>query len=350
MPPPRRPGPPTTASPARRHPAGVRALDFFAGAGGWTEGARRVGVEVVYAANHWVKAVDTHRRNHPGVRHVCQNVDLIDLTSLPPFDLLIASPSCQGSSRARGKERPHHDAERASAWVVPQVLVTCRPRWVVVENVVEMRDAFAHYEMWRATFTASGYSVAESVLNASEFGVPQDRERLFVVASRDGEAPRVRSPRLPPLAFEPFVDWEAGRWNPVADKVEATRARVARAVADGLGDRFLIPYYGSGSGLTGRSVRRPVGTMTALARWAAVKRQGRRLVMRMLSVDEVRRAMGFPDSYLLPSNKRDATRLLGNAVVPHVAAEVIAQVLGASPGWALARGWGLGLGAAEARP
>jgi site-specific DNA-cytosine methylase len=52
-----------------------------------------VGVEVVYAANHWVKAVDTHRRNHPGVRHVCQNVDLIDLTSLPPFDLLIASPT-----------------------------------------------------------------------------------------------------------------------------------------------------------------------------------------------------------------------------------------------------------------
>lgn len=327
--------------PSFRIPPRLKAVDFFAGAGGWGEAARRIGLPVTLAANHWDIAVDAHRLNHTATRHVCQNVDLIDLTTLPDFDVLIASPSCQGSSRARGKERPHHDAERASAWVVPQVLVTRRPRWVVVENVVEMREAFEHYAMWRGTFEASGYGVAEAVLNARDFGVPQDRERLFVVARLGGPPPRVVSPGLPPVAIAKFIDWEAGQWNPVSEKVAATRARVARAVADGLGDRFLVPYYGSGSGLTGRSIGRPVGTITALARWAAVKkdRRGRR-VMRMLSVAEVRRAMGFPEGYLLPRNKRNATRLLGNAVVPQVAAEVLAQTLGAPPGWALARGWG----------
>jgi len=56
------------------------------------------------------------------------------------------------------------------------------------------------------------------------------------------------------------------------------------------GDRFIVPYYGSGSGTTGRSLDRPLGTITTLDRWAPV--DGDR--MRMLRADECRAAMDFP--------------------------------------------------------
>ena len=64
---------------------------------------------------------------------------------------------------------------------------------------------------------------------------------------------------------------------------------------------------------------RPVGTITTRDRWAVI--DGDR--MRMLSVDECRKAMGFPASYQLPSRAKDAMHMLGNAVVPVVACDVI---------------------------
>lgn len=80
-----------------------------------------------------------------------------------------------------------------------------------------------------------------------------------------------------------------------------------------------MPYYGSGSGLTGRSLDRPIGTITTRARWALV--DGDR--MRMLTTAENRAGMGFPDDYLLPDNHALALHLLGNANPPPLAAYAI---------------------------
>ena len=94
------------------------AIDLFAGAGGFTTGATAAGVRVVYAANHWRAAVDAHAANHPDVTHACQDLHQADWHKLPRHDLLLASPSCQGHSRARGKDKPRHDAARSTAWAV----------------------------------------------------------------------------------------------------------------------------------------------------------------------------------------------------------------------------------------
>lgn len=69
----------------------------------------------------------------------------------------------------------------------------------------------------------------------------------------------------------------------------------------------------------GRSLSRPLGTITTRDRWAVI--DGDR--MRMVSVEECRRGMGFPDSYQLPTRQKDAMHMLGNAVVPIVARDVI---------------------------
>jgi DNA (cytosine-5)-methyltransferase 1 len=90
-----------------------------------------------------------------------------------------------------------------------------------------------------------------------------------------------------------------------------------RAGRQAHGDRFLIAYYGNEHG--GRSIDRPIGTITTRDRWAVI--DGDR--MRMLTKDENRAAMGFPAGYKLPEQHRAAVHMLGNAVPPKMAREVI---------------------------
>ncbi|MNT18343.1 DNA cytosine methyltransferase [Cupriavidus necator] len=87
-----------------------------------------------------------------------------------------------------------------------------------------------------------------------------------------------------------------------------------------------MPYYGSGSGTTGRSLDRPIGTITTLDRWAVV--DGDRI--RMLSADECRAAMGFPREYKLRSQHKTAVHMLGNAVCPPVARDIINAIMEAA--------------------
>ena len=83
-----------------------------------------------------------------------------------------------------------------------------------------------------------------------------------------------------------------------------------------------MPYYGSGSGLTGRCLSRPIGTLTTKARWGVV--DGDR--MRMVSVDEARQFMGFPNGYHLPKSVTEANEMLGNAVCPPMARDLITAI------------------------
>lgn len=112
----------------------------------------------------------------------------------------------------------------------------------------------------------------------------------------------------------------------MASRVEATRNRVARARKDGHGERFVMPYYGSGSGETGRSLDRPLGTIPAADVWAVV--DGDR--MRMLTTTELQRGMGFPVSYRVLGTRADVTKQLGNAVPPPLACGVARQALEAA--------------------
>lgn len=297
----------------------MRAVDLFSGAGGWSCGAEQAGVSVVAGVNHWPRAVETFRAAHPEAQARCQDVALMDPRDLPQFDLLLASPACQGHSRARGTDQPHHDAQRATAWAVVQVAEVCRPRWIALENVPEF-TSWALYRHWRAALSTLGYRITERVLCASRHGVPQERRRWFAAASLE-RLPRLSSADLEPLPASSFVIYDGSdEWARVADKVERTRARVAAAQAEH-GPRVLVPYYGSARG--GRPLSRPVGTLTTHDRYALV--DGDRL--RMLSVDEQRAAMGFPPSYPLTGTRAEQVHQLGNAVCPPVAARVVRQLL-----------------------
>ena len=295
----------------------MKAIDLFAGAGGFSTGAQMAGCSVVWAANHWPAAVQVHANNHPETMHVCQDLQQADWTQVPDHDLLLASPACQGHTNARGKERPHHDAQRSTAWAVVSAAECHRPAALVVENVKE----FAKWELypaWCAAMHALGYALAPMVLDAANHGVAQHRLRLFIVGTRSKHPIVLQLPTRPHAPAASVIDFDAGEWSLVRDKVPATRARASRGRAR-FGERFVMPYYGGGSGLTGRCLSRPIGTITTKSRWGIV--DGDR--MRMASIAENCAFMGFPKGYLLPSSVTEANIMLGNAVVPVQACDVI---------------------------
>ena len=297
----------------------MNAIDLFAGAGGFSTGAVMAGARVLWAANHWPTAVEWHAANHADTAHACQDLQQADFRNAPQHDLLLASPACQGHSPARGKERPHHDALRATAWAVVTCAEVHRPPVAVVENVPAFAD-WTLYPAWCAAMHALGYALAPMVLDAADAGVPQHRRRLFIVATRSRHPVQLEMPQREHRAAANVIDFGAGRWSPV-DKPGRSRRTLERIAAGrrAFGPRFLAPFYGSGSGETGRSLQRPIGTLTTRARWAVI--DGER--MRMVSATEGRELMGFPETYRLPANEATAWHLLGNAVCPPQAADLI---------------------------
>lgn len=300
----------------------TRVVDLFAGAGGTSTGAVMAGARVVAAVNHWRRAVETHALNHPVTRHFCEDAAVLDPTTLPPHDVLLASPSCTGHTRARGREQPHHDAARATAWCVIRVAEAQRPRSIVVENVPEMLS-WVLYRAWRTALTDLGYRVSEQVLDAADAGVAQHRKRLFVVCTRGRRPVTIQAPSAPHISARACVDLDVGVWSEWSTWCVRSRARIV-AAQRAHGPDVLIPFYGSATG--GRSLDRPIGTLTTVDRYALVR--GAR--GRMLSVAELLRLSSFPASYALTGTRRDAVRLIGNAVPPLLACHVVRAVMEAA--------------------
>ncbi|OAH97330.1 DNA methyltransferase [Methylomonas methanica] len=298
------------------------AIDLFAGAGGFSLGAQMAGVHVVWAANHWPLAVDTHSLNHPGTIHSCQDLQQADWRDVPNHDVLLASPACQGHSLARGKEKPHHDALRSTAWAVVACAEYHRSAVILVENVPEF-SRWVLFRPWCDAMQRLGYAVAPHVADAADHGVPQHRERLFLVCTRSQYPLHLELPKQAHVPIANVIEWDAHPWSAInkPGRSEKTLKRVQAGRA-AFGDRFVAPYYSSGSGLTGRSIHRPIGTITTKDRWAVVRGDS----MRMLQVPEAKAAMGFPAAYRLPALQKDALCMLGNAVCPPVSADFLTAI------------------------
>jgi DNA (cytosine-5)-methyltransferase 1 len=305
----------------------VKAVDLFAGWGGFTLGATQAGASVVYAANHWPLAVQVHAANHPTTHHECQDLRQADWSALPEFDLLLASPACQGHSQAAqpkrvGATRRAHDALRATAWAVVDCVEVTRPRAIIVENVVDFRR-WDKFDLWLEALRRDGYSLQQHIITATSHRVPQQRQRLFVVGTRNGRALPLRLPRLLSGApeFAPCIEPNATGWRPIAG-CPFPRARTSLQAAASKYGRALVQYT---TGHTGISLREPIRTITTKDQWRLVEGDQ----YRPLTLREYARGMGFPDSYTWPDglSRSDVVKGLGNAVCPPVARDVVRAVM-----------------------
>lgn len=316
----------------------MRTIDFFSGIGGFTQGATQAGADVVLAANHNPDAVTWHARNHPDAQHVEQDLGELDMRGLPDFDLLLASPCCQGfSPSGRPGQSTQHRVNRERVLAKRQVarntsfaVLSCadvkRPRRILVENVPDFY-AWEGFPAWRAMLEAFGYHVEQHVIRATNYGSAQDRERAIITASLDGPI------RLADvwLDFERHTigdcllpdDDPSLRWMPLDQKTASIQARIRRArERAGNPRRFTWANVDSARARTEDDV---FATFTTKSLSQLHLVDGDRV--RRLEAREVARGMSLPDSYQIPTARGTAGLLLGNMIDARVSQGITQQVL-----------------------
>lgn len=316
---------------------GVRTLDLFSGGGGSSYGARAAGAEMVCGVDGWSCATAAYAANFPEARAVNLTLDARSSASmlgeLGSIDLILASPECTSHTCARGSRPPNEESRRTANYILT-FAAELQPRWVVVENVVHMRG-WEGYKPLIEAMAKLGYHIRIEVLDASRFGVPQIRKRLFILADRERPPPRVPRNRGRPRSARRILDPD-DRWpsKPLMSEKRAkpTIERAERAIT-ALGRRkpFLIVYYGSDGAGGWQPLDRPLRTVTTLDRFGLVTWEGSTPMLRMLQVPELCRAMGFEDDYTLAAvnQRRDRIKILGNGVPPPVMRAIV-ETLSAS--------------------
>jgi DNA (cytosine-5)-methyltransferase 1 len=312
----------------------IRALDLFCGVGGSSWGAREAGVEIVAAFDLWPLAGEAHDANFPETEFVSgrleeHNVDEL-VKKYGKIDLILASPECTNHSPAKGN-KPRCEQSKDTAFQVIRFAKAFKPRWIVIENVVNMRK-WSRYAEFKTSFENLGYKLREQVLNAAHFGVPQSRRRLFLLADLEKEPPEIIS-RKRPIKVSNIVDLNGTyKWTPLRrpKRAAATLERAERGIAEmGTDKPFLLVYYGSDGGGGWQKLDRPLRTITTVDRFALVKPDTEHgHVMRMLQVPELQAAMGMPLKMKFQTgSRRERIKLIGNAVCPPVMKSVIKTIV-----------------------
>lgn len=184
----------------------IMAADLFCGAGGTSTGlldaAKALGKQVrLVAVNHWELAIATHSSNHPEAQHYNSDLKDVDPRQAVPggkLRLLVASPECTHFSRARGG-KPMSKQSRASVKYVLRWVRALDVEDVLIENVADFltwgpldpdtlkpvkNRKGEYFHRFVRSLERLGYTVDWRVLNSADYGDPQTRKRLFVIARK----------------------------------------------------------------------------------------------------------------------------------------------------------------------
>ena len=171
----------------------IKAISLFTGAGGMDIGFEAAGVSVVLANELVPDASETYRANHPSTVLVNDDINNIlpQLYNYQGVDLVFGGPPCQGFSVA-GKMDPEDERSKL-IFTFLDVVSIVKPRAFVMENVKALGE-LGKWKTVRERYLERakelGYCCHYFILNATEYGVPQKRERVFFVGFREGEFDR----------------------------------------------------------------------------------------------------------------------------------------------------------------
>ena len=172
-------------------------IDLFAGAGGMSLGAEWAGISVKYAIEKDVNAAHTYQINHPKTNVI--NSDIQVINAIPDgidkgITVLFGGAPCQGFSTSNRRTNNRHNSGNWLYKEFVRILKLWKPDWVVFENVtgiVEMESGVFFQEIMNE-FEGAGYTCSYNILNASDYGVPQKRTRLFLIGSKNGKSVSIK--------------------------------------------------------------------------------------------------------------------------------------------------------------
>ena len=165
-------------------------IDIFSGAGGLSLGAEMAGLQIKFAVENDKPAAETYRYNHPDTLLLEEDIHGIDPTDYlqtgEHISIVFGGPPCQGFSASntmtRNMKNPNNSLFQEFVRFVSVIL----PDWFLFENV----EGFVHFEKGRIQnlvedlFRGLGYKVSSCILCASDYGVPQRRNRFFMIGNR----------------------------------------------------------------------------------------------------------------------------------------------------------------------
>jgi DNA (cytosine-5)-methyltransferase 1 len=331
-----------------RQAARIDVIDFFSGCGGTSEGLRQAGFEIVAGIDMDLEAAETFRTNFPEARFIQSDIRAVltsDLEPLIPRDrrrpvLFTACAPCQPFSK-QNKARGGEDARRYLLDEMHRFVRKFRPEYIFVENVPgiqRIEPSAGPIGRFRRLLTNLGYHSECEVLDFLEYGVPQTRRRLVLVASLLGPISlplRTHGPRADGKPVATVWDW-IGHLPPIAAGSE--HATVPNHRAAGLspmntrrmestpegGDRrdwskrLVLKCHRDHVGHTdvyGRLCRDlPASTLTTRCISFSNGRFGHPIQHRALSVREAACLQTFPDTFVFKGSLNSMAMQIGNAV------------------------------------
>ncbi|WP_206028605.1 DNA cytosine methyltransferase [Thalassoroseus pseudoceratinae] len=221
------------------------AVDLYSGCGGTTLGLRNARFRVVAGIENDPLAVETFKENHRTVKvwaDDIRDVDpsaVLDAVGLQPreLDLLSGCPPCQAFSslkRLNGGKRLYEKANKDLVFEIVRFARIMQPRVVMIENVPHLRRDY-RFSRVRRELKELGYYGQPKVVNAAEFGVPQRRRRVILIASRIGTIrfPEPNQSKVPCTVRSTIASLsEAGRsGDALHDLPEVRSEKIARLIA-----------------------------------------------------------------------------------------------------------------------
>jgi DNA (cytosine-5)-methyltransferase 1 len=279
-------------------------IDLFAGVGGIRLAFEKSGGSCVFSSEIDIHAQLTYFTNHGTVPF--GDITQIDADSVPSHDVLCAGFPCQPFSHIGRREGFKHPTQGTMFHEIVRIAEKKRPKVLFLENVpgIVNHDNGNTLKIILDTITELGYECFYTILNASDFGVPQNRKRFYLVAfDEHGYNFKFPEPPMKQADIGDFLDSGVEGYS----------------ISKHLQKTYLFKKDDGRPILIDKSTKGPMKTLVSsyhkIQRLTGTFVKDGETGIRLLTADECKRAMGFPDDFKFPVSRTQMYRQMGNSVV-----------------------------------
>ena len=303
----------------KKYLEGMTFIDLFAGIGGFRLALESLGAKCVYS-NEWDKAAqDVYFSNFGDIPE--GDITKVDEKTIPSHDILCAGFPCQAFSIS-GKQRGFEDSRGTLFFDVARIVKEKMPKIVFMENVKNFasHDGGRTLEVVKATMEELGYVFFQRVLNAVNYGIPQKRERIYMVCFRKDLGITDFSYPKPFKLTKHVEDFLLNDESAVKNLYVIRSDTYYNGIEDDSYSDKPIRLGIVNKGGQGERIYSTKGIAITLSAYGGgiFSKTGGYLINgkpRKLHPRECARLMGFPDSYRIAKNMNQAYKQFGNSVV-----------------------------------
>ncbi|KUK77689.1 MAG: Cytosine-specific methyltransferase [candidate division WS6 bacterium 34_10] len=294
-------------------------IDLFAGIGGIRIPFDELGGECVFTSE-WDKfAQQTYATNFGEIPD--GDITKIPVENIPKHNLLLAGFPCQPFSMA-GKKKGFSDTRGTLFFNIEEILKYHKPEVVFLENVKNLRnhDKGRTFKVIKEHLEDLGYKVFDKVLNAKDFGVPQNRERIYIICFLDHSVDfKFPTPPKTQITVGDILETEFEKDYTISDKLwegHQKRKEMHKKKGNGFGYSLFNKESDYTSTITARYYKDGAEIL--------IEQNGKN--PRKVTPREAARLQGFPDAFEIPVSDTQAYKQFGNSVAVPVIRAVAKQI------------------------